>query len=129
MCRGDYLSLNGIFTTPTPAQEEGEEALKCCCPASMQRLLPPVDSPFGNGQMGFSLDMAGAPPSSTSSAIQQDPVSSGSSYRPFDEILMEGASCGSVRALAVGVCEAAFVANGILRSTASKDQKVRDYHL
>ena len=63
----------------------------------------------------------------TASLSINDPVSetSGSSYRPFDEILMEGASCGSVRALAVGVCEAAFVANGLLRnSTTHRDSKV-----
>ena len=36
-------------------------------------------------------------------------------YRQFDDMLMEGHSCGSVRALAV---EAAFVANGILRRSA-----------
>ena len=74
-----------------------------------------------------SLDgMEVLPPAMAS--VGPDPVSenSGSSYRPFDEILMEGASCGSVRALAVGVCEAAFVANGIIRSSgASRDQKVK----
>ena len=37
------------------------------------------------------------------------------SYRQLDDMLMEGHSCGSVRALAV---EAAFVANGILRRSA-----------
>lgn len=38
--------------------------------------------------------------------------SGNSNYRQFDDMLIEGHSCGSVRALAV---EAAFVANGILR--------------
>ena len=74
-----------------------------------------------------SLDMEALPMPS----VGPDPVSenSGSSYRPFDEILMEGASCGSVRALAVGVCEAAFVANGIVRSSsASRDAKVSGIH-
>ena len=40
-----------------------------------------------------------------------------SNYRQFDDMLMEGHSCGSVRALAV---EAAFVANGILRRSAQQ---------
>ena len=42
------------------------------------------------------------------------------SYRQIDDMLMEGHSCGSVRALAV---EAAFVANGILRAQRSAQQQ------
>ena len=41
----------------------------------------------------------------------------GSNYRQFDDLLMEGHSGGSIRALAV---EAAFVANGILRRSAQQ---------
>ena len=42
-------------------------------------------------------------------------------YRQFDDMLMEGHSCGSVRALAV---EAAFVANGILRRSAQHGERI-----
>ena len=82
---------------------------------------------YHSGPTVICLSTVMYPAAATASLSINDPVSetSGSSYRPFDEILMEGASCGSVRALAVGVCEAAFVANGLLRnSTTHRDSKV-----
>ena len=45
----------------------------------------------------------------------------GGNYRQFDDMIMEGHSCGSVRALAV---EAAFVANGILRRSAQQGKNI-----
>ena len=53
-------------------------------------------------------------------AVSTGGESGNSNYRQFDDMLIEGHSCGSIRALAV---EAAFVANGILRRSGQQGKE------
>ena len=55
-------------------------------------------------------------------AVSTGGESGNSNYRPFDDIVIEGHSGGSIRALAV---EAAFVANGILRRSGQQGKEFR----
>ena len=108
---GGSLAMS-VAPQVVPVLDHDSQKLK-----TRRRSWPPQeakDDPVLNGI--FTTSAEPEPPPSTL-RMDHEPMS-GSSYRPFDEILMEGASCGSVRALAV---EAAIVANGILRRNG--DQK------